>query len=74
MKKKEMLSPRQISENFKISYQTVNSYTNLGLLIVRRREGNTRLYDAAEIKQKLKKIEELKNKGYPLRLIREMLE
>ncbi|MEA3560540.1 MAG: MerR family transcriptional regulator [Candidatus Omnitrophota bacterium] len=68
-----MISSQKITENYNISYQTVNYYTNLGLLTVRKRKGNSRLYDEQEVRKNLKRIIELKNQGYPLGLIRKMV-
>lgn len=68
-----MISPREIMKKYNISYQTLNYYTNLGLLKVRKRKGNGRLYNEEEMEKKLKKITKLKDKGYPLRLICKML-
>ena len=73
MKDKSMVSPREIVKKYNISYQTINSYTNLGLLVVRRKKGNGRLYNNQEVKQRLEKIAKFKNRGYPLRLIKNML-
>ncbi len=68
-----MLSPGDIVNKFDISYQTLNNYTNLGLLVVREKKGNVRYYKLNEVKQRLKNINKLKNRGYTLRLIRNML-
>lgn len=68
-----MISSREILKKYNISYQTLNYYTNLGLLKVRKRKGNGRLYNEEEMEKKLKKITKLKDKGYPLRLICKML-
>jgi len=73
MRDKAMVSPEEIVNKYHISYQTINSYTNLGLLVVRRRRGNGRLYRQDEVRQRLEKIAKLKSRGYPLRLIRTML-
>ena len=73
MKDKAMVAPEEIVKKYRISYQTINNYTNLGLLVVRRRRGNGRLYNHNEVKQRLEKIAKLKSRGYPLRLIRTML-
>ncbi|MBL7130018.1 MAG: MerR family transcriptional regulator [Candidatus Omnitrophica bacterium] len=73
MNDKAMISPQEIAKKYHISYQTVNSYTNLGLLIVRKRRGNGRLYKIGEVRQRLEKIAKLKNRGYTLRLIRNLL-
>jgi DNA-binding transcriptional MerR regulator len=68
-----MIAPSGIVEKFKISYQTLNNYTNIGLLVVRQKKGNARFYKLDEIQQRLDSINKLKNKGYTLRLIRNML-
>jgi len=51
----------------------MNYYTNLGLLVVRKRKGNGRLYDKREVERRLKRIAELKDEGYSLMLICKML-
>jgi len=73
MKNSTMISPREMTKRFHISYQTINYYTNLGLLVVRRKRGNGRLYSQEEVRRRLQRIDKLKNRGYPLRLIVNML-
>lgn len=68
-----MISPREIAKKYNISYQTINYYTNLGLLVVRKKQGNSRLYHNLEVKRALDEITELKNKGYSLKLIRNIM-
>jgi len=68
-----MVAPSNIVERFNISYQTLNNYTNIGLLVVRGKKGNVRFYNLNEVKQRLDNIDKLKNKGYTLRLISNML-
>lgn len=68
-----MISPEAIIKKFNISYQTINYYTNLGLLVVRKKQGNSRLYDLEEVKKSLVKITEMKNQGYSLKLICDMM-
>jgi DNA-binding transcriptional MerR regulator len=68
-----MITPSSIVEKFNISYQTLNNYTNIGLLVVRQKKGNVRFYKSEEVKRRLDNINKLKNKGYTLRLIRNML-
>lgn len=70
---KNMISSQQISKQYNMSYQTINYYTNLGLLIVKKRKGNGRLYENKDVKNRLLRIISLKDKGYPLRLIQKML-
>ncbi|MCX5695950.1 MAG: MerR family transcriptional regulator [Candidatus Omnitrophica bacterium] len=67
---KTLISPIEISKKYNISYQTINYYTNLGLLKVRRREGNNRLYNNREVRSGLSRITKLKSQGYSLHLIR----
>jgi len=73
VKKKEIISAIDIAKNYNFSYQTVNYYTNLGLLKVIENQGNKRLYDKQDVEERLKTIKELKHRGYPLRLIRDEL-
>lgn len=58
---------------FQISYQTLNHYTNLGLLKNSTRRGLRRFYREENVKRRLRKIKALQNKGYTLRLISELL-
>jgi DNA-binding transcriptional MerR regulator len=68
-----LVAPSEIVKKFNISYQTLNNYTNLGLLIVKEKKGNVRFYKLREVKHRLERIKSLKNRGYTLRLIRSML-
>ncbi|MFH1413598.1 MAG: MerR family transcriptional regulator [Candidatus Omnitrophota bacterium] len=67
-----LISTQEIVRRYKLSYQTVNYYTNLGLLTVRKRDGNARFYKAGEVRACLSNIAKLKNRGYSLKLIREL--
>ncbi len=69
----KLMSAQKITEKYRITYQTVNHYTNLGLLRIVTKKGNVRMYDQAEVRQRLAKITQLMNEGYPLRLIRKQL-
>jgi len=70
-----ILTAMDVVRKFDISYQTLNHYTNFGLLnaIKKRGLGNKRLYQESEVKKNLNKIDELKGKGYPLKIIAEIL-
>jgi len=70
---KRLISSQAIVEKFNIPYTTVTHYTNLGFFTVVRKKGNRRLYDERQIRMHLKKIAQLVNEGYPLRLIRKKL-
>ena len=70
---KRSISSIEIIKRYKISYQTLNYYTNLGLLQSLKKKGNKRYYDESELKDNLDKIQKFKNEGYPLRLIRKLI-
>ena len=68
-----LISSPEIVAKYKISYQTLNYYTNLGLFHAVNKRGNKRYYAEKEIRSNLARIQSLKNEGYPLRLIRKFL-
>lgn len=70
---KSLISPAEIIKKFHISYQTLNYYTNLGLLHPVIKKGNKRYYQESALKQRLYRIQKLKDQGYTLRLIGKML-
>ncbi len=71
----DIISAMEVVRKYNISYQTLNHYTNFGLLnaVRKRGSGNKRFYNAAEVEGNLNKIDELKGKGYPLKIIAKML-
>jgi len=71
--KKKYLSAKEVVDRYHISYSLLNYYTNLGLFKVKKRNGNSRLYEEKEVKGTRAKINKLINSGYPLRIIRKML-
>ena len=64
-----LLSSRELVEIHNISYQTLNFYTNLGLLEIQKKIGNKRFYDEDNTKWRIERILALKSEGYPLRVI-----
>ena len=68
-----MITAKEIMRKFGIPYHTVNYYTMIGLLTVLVKSRNQRLYDEDEVRQRLGKITELSNEGYPLSLIRKKI-
>ncbi len=72
-KKNKIISAKEISQVYTITYQTVNHYTDLGLLPVAGRKGNARFYNNAIVERRLKEIRDLAKEGYSLRLIRKRL-
>lgn len=71
--KQNLISAKEIVRKYNLTYQTVNHYTNLGLINVVSKKGNVRLYDEDEINNRLTKITLLINTGLPLRVIRKTL-
>jgi DNA-binding transcriptional MerR regulator len=68
-----MISAKDIIKTYGISYQTVNHYTDFGLLQVSAKRGNVRFYDKEVVERRLKQILALVGEGYSLRLIRKKL-
>jgi len=71
---KKLISAGEIKSMFHLSYQTLNYYTNLGLLSAVKKQGNRRLYLESEVRANLEKIQQMKNEGYTLKLIRTIIE
>jgi len=69
----DLVSLQELSKAFDLSYQTLNYYTSLGLINAVKRQGNKRLYSTIKVKDRLDKILRLKNEGYPLRVIANLL-
>ena len=67
------ISAQEIVQKHHLSYQTVNHYTDFGLLQVLAKQGNVRVYNRAEVEKRLKQIKMLTEEGYSLRLIRKRL-
>jgi DNA-binding transcriptional MerR regulator len=64
---------KEIMSRYNLTYQTVNHYTDLGLLPLAFKKGNVRFYDSNKVKQRLATITALTREGYSLRLIRKKL-
>jgi DNA-binding transcriptional MerR regulator len=70
---KKLISAKEIMAKYKISYQTINHYTNFGLLSVVLKNGNVRYYNRSLIDKRLRQIRKLIEEGYSLQLIRKKL-
>jgi DNA-binding transcriptional MerR regulator len=68
-----MISAKEIIKKYEITYQTVNHYTDFGLLPVSAKRGNVRFYDKTLVDKRLPQIRSLAKEGYSLRLIRKNL-
>ena len=69
----KLISAKEITSKYNISYQTVNHYTDFGLLPMVEKRGNIRFYDASQVRYRLSQITKLASEGYSLRLIRRKL-
>ncbi|MBI3011179.1 MAG: MerR family transcriptional regulator [Candidatus Omnitrophica bacterium] len=70
---KTLITAHEVVQRHRLSYQTLNYYTNLGLLRVAKRNGNERLYKKRDVQRQLAAVGRLKDEGYPLRLISQVL-
>lgn len=67
--RQNLISAKEIVRKYRITYQTVNHYTNFNLLEVVTKKGNVRMYDEAQVRYRLVRIAQLISEGYPLRLV-----
>jgi len=68
-----IISAKEIIKKYNISYQTVNHYTDFGLLPVLAKKSNVRFYDRGLVHRRIRTIKNLVGEGYSLRLIRKKL-
>ncbi len=73
LKPVKLISAKEITSKYNISYQTVNHYTDFGLLPMLIKKGNIRFYDNSQVRSRLSRIIKLAREGYSLRLIRRKL-
>ena len=73
LKSGTLINANEITRKYGLSYQTLNYYTNMGLLAVVKKVSSQRLYHEPDLRKRLKLITKLKDQGYPLQLIRQVL-
>ncbi len=73
LKQPGLISAKEIISKYNITYQTVNHYTDFGLLPMVAKKGNIRFYDDNLVRSRLSQITKLASEGYSLRLIRRKL-
>jgi DNA-binding transcriptional MerR regulator len=71
--KNKLTTVKEISKNYGLSYQTVNRYSDTGLLAVVLKKGNVRYYDRRQVEKRIIRISALASEGYSLMLIRKKL-
>ncbi|MFH1577495.1 MAG: MerR family transcriptional regulator [Candidatus Omnitrophota bacterium] len=69
----KFICAKEIAKKYRLSYQKVNRYVDIGLLNVVLREGNKRLLNRQQVAKRLRQISFLSQEGYSLRLIRKKL-
>lgn len=69
----KFITVKEIAQKYSISYQTINRYSDAGLLSVAFKKGNIRHYDRRQVERRLHRISSLANEGYSLMLIRKKL-
>jgi len=70
----KQISVRKLAISLGISPATVTYYTNLGLFKVVKVEGNKKLYNLADVTELYKKIQDARQKGYTLGLIKKLFD
>ena len=73
MNQNKLITAKEIMNKYDISYQTINHYTDFGLLQIVLTKGNQRLYGRKLVEERLKQIKKLTEECYSLRLIRKRL-
>ncbi|MBU1999011.1 MAG: MerR family transcriptional regulator [Candidatus Omnitrophota bacterium] len=69
----KLITVKEIISCYQLTYQTVNHYTDIGLLTVAFKKGNIRFFDREQVRYRLNVISRLARDGYSLRLIRREL-
>lgn len=67
------IDAKEIEKKYRLSYQTINRYTSVGLLRIAFKKNNIRFYKRKQVDKSIKKISALISEGYPLVLIRKKL-
>lgn len=69
----KLITAKEISSKYALSYQVINRYTDAGLLSIVAKKGNIRFYNRAQVKRRIRQIQDLIREGYSLVLIRKKL-
>jgi DNA-binding transcriptional MerR regulator len=69
----KLITAKEISSKYALSYQVINRYTDAGLLSIVIKKGNIRLYNRQQVKKRVRQIQDLIQEGYSLVLIRKKL-
>ncbi len=69
----KFITAKEIAGKYEVPYQTINRYSDAGLLNVAFKKGNVRYYDRLHIHRRLSQISKLTRDGYSLSLIRKKI-
>ncbi|MFA6384106.1 MAG: MerR family transcriptional regulator [Candidatus Omnitrophota bacterium] len=69
----KFITAKEMSQQYGLSYQIVNRYSDAGLLRVAYKKGNVRYYDRKQVAKRIPQISALARDGYSLMLIRKKL-
>ena len=70
VRRESLVTSMELARMVGVTPSTIYYYTVLGLLHVRQKRGNRRLYDLRQAKKHLKEVRRLQQEGYSLTLIR----
>ncbi|MBU0759939.1 MAG: MerR family transcriptional regulator [Candidatus Omnitrophica bacterium] len=70
---KNILTIDEVSKLFSLSKASINYYINMGLIDVSMRRGNKRFFEYDIIKHRMNTIQQLQEKGFLLRQIKEKI-
>jgi len=69
----KLTTAKEIIRKYGLSYQSLNRYTDAGLLTVVLKKGNIRFYNRGQVKRRIRQISGLVQEGYSFLLIRRKL-
>lgn len=69
----KFITVKEIAQKYRLSYQTVNRYSDAGLLHIVFKKGNIRFYERKQTQKRVRLISALAREGYSLMLIRKKL-
>ena len=69
----KFITAKEIAGKYEVSYQTINRYSDAGLLNVAFKKGNVRFYERLHIQRRLIQISRMTRDGYSFVLIRKKI-
>ncbi|MCX7927411.1 MAG: MerR family transcriptional regulator [Candidatus Omnitrophica bacterium] len=67
------ITAKEIAQKYALSYQSINRYSDAGLLPVAFKKGNIRYFERSVVIKRMKTILEMSKDGYSLLLIRKKI-